>query len=119
MVGKPRCGYLDRQREPTRTNPIVRFGSGENVCWQAKKLQDAEALAEEIGLKCLHSFGPTVLSFFVSGPDFMSQDLRMRLDAASEAKIQAEIQKEVEKGSFGIILPDLALQRGNGGETGR
>ncbi|OLP89248.1 CWF19-like protein 2 [Symbiodinium microadriaticum] len=50
---------------------------------QAKKLQDAEALAE---------------------------DLRMRLDAASEAKIQAEIQKEVDKGDLENRVQALRLE---------
>ncbi|CAE7666697.1 cwf19l2 [Symbiodinium pilosum] len=50
---------------------------------QAKKLHDAESLAE---------------------------DLRMRLDAASEAKIQAEIQKEVEKGDLENRVQALRLE---------
>ncbi|CAE7615584.1 KIN7M [Symbiodinium natans] len=42
--------------------------------------------------------------------EVVAEDLRMRLDAASEAKIQAEIQKEVERGDLENRVQALRLE---------
>ena len=60
--------------------------------------------------KCFPDVGRVFVCLDPSGKLQMLQkallveDLRMRLDAASEAKIQAEIQKEVEKGAVNALV---------------